>query len=107
MTMSCSCVDCEKPSVLWPKRCMFVHRMRCFYAICCVFHLSGLWPSGGSGRVEASPMSRIEACEPKRLQQCLQLPKHLLFPLAKTICPDCSGAVIAGMLQPPLVLLLV
>src|SRR5215471_1406821 len=105
MTMSCSCVDREKPSGLWPKRCILVHRVRCYRSICCVCCLSGLWTSDGSCRVEAfhNPYRRGE---PKRLQQCLQLPKRLLFPSAKAICPDCVGVVIAGMLQPPLVLLL-
>jgi len=35
-------------------------------------------------------MVRIEAGEPKRLQQRLPLPKHLSFPSAKAICPPYS-----------------
>ena len=51
-------------------------------------------------------MVRIEAGEPKRLQQRLPLPQHLSFPSAKAICPPYSGAVSDSIQQPPLVLLL-
>ena len=51
-------------------------------------------------------MIRLEAGEPHRLQQRLHLPKHLIFPSATALCPDRSGAVIDGMLQPPLGFLL-
>jgi hypothetical protein len=46
------------------------------------------------------------ARDPQRLQQRFQLQKHLVFPAAKDLRQNSSGAVIDGMPQPPLLFFL-
>jgi hypothetical protein len=43
----------------------------------------------------------VEAFDPKRLQELLQLPQHCVFAPAKHIREDCAAVVIDRMPQPP------
>jgi hypothetical protein len=52
------------------------------------------------------PIIRLKACDPKGLQEGLQPQKHRILTPAKDRRQDLPGAVIDGMPQPPLFLLL-
>src|SRR6266850_1581915 len=53
-----------------------------------------------------APVIGMIAHDPKRLQQCFQPQKHLVFTVAKDIRQDSSSAVIDGMPEPSLLLFL-
>src|SRR2546426_7943491 len=53
-----------------------------------------------------APMIGVIAGDPKGLQQCLQLHKHLVLASAKHVRQHRTCAMIHGMPQPPLILLL-